>query len=60
MALALNAVLFIQTSATALSPGDINDAILAAIGALLPGGVQAPSEHPQSTPSAAVVVTGGS
>ena len=59
-AVLLNAALFVQTSATAMSAGDVNNAILAAIGALLPGSVRAPAQHPVATPSPAVVVTGGS
>jgi hypothetical protein len=60
VALLLNAALFVQTSATAMSPGDVNNAILAAIGALLPGSVRAPAQRPTATPSPAVAVTGGS
>lgn len=59
-AVILNAALFVQTSATTLSARDINNAILATIGALLPGSVSAPSSQPSSTPSPAVAVTGGS
>ena len=60
MALVLNAVLFLQTSATSMSAGDINNAILAVVGGLLPGSMRAPSQHPVTTPSPAIAVTGGS
>jgi len=59
-ALLLNAVLFVQTSATAMSAGDVNNAILAFMSALLPGSVRAPAQQPVATPSPAVAVTGGS
>lgn len=59
-AVLLNAVLFVQTSVTQLSPADVNNAILATIGALLPGSVRAPGNQPAPTPSPAVAVTGGS
>jgi hypothetical protein len=59
-AVVLNALLFVQTSSTQLSAGDVNNAILAAIGALLPGSVRAPGQAPIPTPSPPVAVTGGS
>ncbi len=59
-AVLLNAALFVQTSATAMSAADVNNAILTAIGALRPGSVRAPVQHPIATPSPGVAVTGGS
>ena len=59
-AVLLNAALFVQTSATQLSAADVNNAILSVVGALLPGSVRAPAQGPGSSPSPAVVVTGGS
>jgi hypothetical protein len=60
VAIVLNAVLFVQTAAQQLGPGDVNNAILAVIGSLLPGGVRQPSEAPVPTPSPPLAVTGGS
>jgi hypothetical protein len=59
-AVLLTGALFVQTSSSQLSAADVNDAILAAIGGLLPGSVHAPAQAPGSTPSPAVAVTGGS
>jgi hypothetical protein len=59
-AVVLNVLLFLQTSATQLSAADVNDAILGAVGTLLPGSVRAPAHQPASSPSPGVVVSGGS
>ena len=55
----LNAVLFVQTSATTFGAGSVQDAIVSAVNTLFPrGGLEpAPNPTPGATP---VVVSGGS
>lgn len=61
-AIFLNTTLFFQTAISQLGPGDVTGAIVSLARAVFPeGGVQAPSQSPQSTPGVRpVVTTGGS
>lgn len=59
-AVVLNAALFVQTAATQVGVGDVDQAILSVIGVLLPGSVRPPNEAPVPTPTPAVAVTGAS
>jgi hypothetical protein len=59
-AVVLTGALFVQTATTQMSPGDLDNAILAVISTLFPGSVRPPNEAPLPTPTPPVAVTGAS
>ncbi|MHB8610955.1 MAG: hypothetical protein ACYDAL_00810 [Candidatus Dormibacteraceae bacterium] len=60
-AVGLNAALFLQAWFTQAGPGELQDAIVSAVGGLFPGsGLQPPSKLPSPSPGRGVATSGGS
>ncbi|MHB8587783.1 MAG: hypothetical protein ACYDA0_02895 [Candidatus Dormibacteraceae bacterium] len=60
-AVGLNAALFLQTWFSQMGTGEVQDAIVSAVGGLFPGsGLQPPSQLPSPSPGGGVATSGGS